>query len=207
MSDSKDEPTPLTEETTPEEPMTQEPTPDSRLTERLLARATQSLGVIDVRRAESHYTRLTDWLAARTPLLEHLRSRYGLTEGEGLTGLGLAFAAAHVSDEAVNLSAAPDSFTSHAAEQLFTAVAQVPDDSAAAETEAKRITRRGVPTFSHASSDTHPGTRQGRRDVAPSEQGEVFEHTRERAERNQEQTRGPRPPSSAEEISAAPNEA
>jgi len=183
MSDSKDEPTPLAEE----------PTPDFRLAERLLARATHSLGVIDVRRAERHYARVMDWLAARTPLVEHLRSRYGLAEDEGATGLGLAFAdatgqaRAHVSDEGINLSTAPDSFTASAAEQLFTAVAHVPDDSAAAETETRRITRRGLPTFSPASYET-------------------ANPTPERAGPNQEKTRGSHAPPPVKEIPAAPAE-
>ena len=194
MSDLKDEPTPLTEG----------PTPDSRLTERLLARATQSLGMIDVRRAERHYARIMDWLAARTPLVEHLRSRYGLTEGEGLKGLGLAFADAQGSDQSINLSASPDSFTSPA-EQLFTFVAQVPDDSAAAETESRRIARRGVPTFSHANSETDSvaGARQERGEVVRQERGEVVKPALERAEPIQEQTRDSNAPSSVKEIPAA----
>ena len=194
MSDLKDEPTPLTEE----------PTPDSRLTERLLARATQSLGVIDVRRAERHYARIMDWLAARTPLVEHLRSRYGLTEGEGLKGLGLAFADAQGSDQSINLSASPDGFTSPA-EQLFTFVAQVAADSAAAETKSRRIARRGVPTFSHANSETDSvaGARQERGEVVRQERGEVVKPALERAKPNQEQTRDSNAPSSVKEIPAA----
>ena len=135
--------------------------PDARLTERLLARATRPLGVIDVHRAESHYARIMDWLARRTPLLEHLMTRYGLTEGEGAAALSLAFADVHAAEGlhaggGVNLSAGPDAFAPPAAERLVTYVAHVPDDSAE-QAEAKRITRRGVPTFSRAGSETqHP---------------------------------------------------
>ncbi|MFL6337417.1 MAG: hypothetical protein ACJ754_29305 [Pyrinomonadaceae bacterium] len=140
----------------------------SRLTERLLARGTRPLGLIDVRRAESHYARIMDWLARRTPLLEHLMSRYGLTEGEGATALSLAFADARAIEgegapEAVggsDLSTvpeafAPDAFTPRAAEGLVTYVARVPEDFAV-QTEAKRIRRRGVPTPSRPDTETRP---------------------------------------------------
>lgn len=228
---TKGEPTPMTEETTPQEPAAEGPTAEetaraARLTERLLARATHPLGLIDVRRAERHYARVMDWLAARTPLVEHLRSRYGLMEDEGSATLGLAFADAHESEGAVNLYAAPDRFTSRDAGHLFTAVAQIPDDSAA-QTGAKRIARRGVPTFSHAGSETDSAARQERNEVAShersggvrQEQVEVFEMDRSeifeldrsevfrpahgRAEPNQEQARAPLSHSSAKEIPAA----
>lgn len=225
---TKGEPTPMTEETTPQEPAAKEmpvegpaakeTTRAARLTERLLARATRPLGLIDVRRAERHYARVMDWLAARTPLVEHLRSRYGLTEGEGSAALGLAFADAHESEGAVNLYAAPDRFTSRDAGHLFTAVAQIPDDSAA-QTGAKRIARRGVPTFSHAGSETDSAARQERNEVAGQERGggvrqeqvEVFEPdlsedfkpAHGRAEPNQEPARAPLSHSSAKEIPAA----
>jgi len=140
--------------------------PDSRLTERLLARGTRPLGVIDVRRAEAHYARIVDWLAARTPLLEHLRARYGLTEGEGASALSLAFADAgtgefahapgvglSAGDVGLSLSAVPEAFTARAAETSVTYTAHVPEDSAA-PAEAKRIARRGVPVFSRADSDS-----------------------------------------------------
>lgn len=222
------EPTPMTEETTPQEPAAketsaggpaaEEATRVARLSERLLARATHPLGLIDVRRAERHYARVMGWLAARTPLVEHLRSRYGLAEGEDPAARGLAFADAHESEEAVNLYAAPDRFTSRAAEHLFTAVARIPDDSAA-QTGAKRITRRGVPTFSHAGSETNSAARQERHEVAGQERsrvvrqgrvedfepdrGEDFKPAHGRAGPNQEQARAPLSNSSAKEIPAA----
>jgi hypothetical protein len=181
MSDAKDAPT-----LNPEEPG-----PDSRLTERLLSRATDSLGLIDVRGAEQHYARIMDWLAARTPLLERLRTRYGLTEGEGMTGLAFAEArgqeGSHLDDAGINLSAAPFSFTAPAAEQIFTRVAQIPDDSDAEPTEVKRIARRGVPTFSPASH----------------EPGELFRPALEPTSTKQEQARELQSPSSVREIPVA----
>ncbi|HEX8852109.1 MAG TPA: hypothetical protein VF754_01405, partial [Pyrinomonadaceae bacterium] len=164
MNDAHDEPQPpeLMPERTPES------IPDSRLTERLLARATRSLGVIDVRHAERHYSRLSDWLAGRMPLLEHLRSRYGLTEYAGAKSLALAFAdaGAHAqqgSDESVSLSVAHAASTARAASApLFTSVAHLPEEPAAT----MRISRRGVPTFSPSGAETstrphHAGVEEG----------------------------------------------
>jgi hypothetical protein len=209
---------PAAEETAAEGPAAEEAARVSRLTERLLARATHPLGLIDVRRAERHYARVMGWLAARTPLVEHLRSRYGLAEGESPAARGLAFADAHEGEEAVNLYAAPDRFTSRADEHLFTAVAQIPDDSAA-QTEAKRITRRGVPTFSHAGSETNSAARQERREAAGQERSSVvrqgrvedfepdgsedFKPAHGRAGPSREQARAPLSNSSAKEIPAA----
>jgi hypothetical protein len=188
MSDEKGEPTPTNEG------------PDSRLTERLLSRGTDSLGLIDVRGAERHYARIMDWLAARAPLLERLRTRYGLTEWQGLTGLAFAEPAgregSRAVDAAVNLSAAPVGFVAPAAEQQFTAplseqifthVAHVPDEPAAAQTEAKRIARRGVPTFSNAgmSQGSVEAPRQERE--ASGERREAFKPALELAAPHQEQ--------------------
>ena len=153
--------------------------PDPLLTERLLARGTRPLGLIDVRRAEGLYARIMDWLAMRTPLLEHLKARYGLTGGEGAAGLSLAFAEAargegelaHAGGVGINLSAGQDAFAPRAAEGLVTYVARVPDDSAE-QVEAKRITRRGVPTFSRAGSETqHPDARRESNEAARQQQG------------------------------------
>lgn len=169
--------------------------PGSLLTARLLSRGTDSLGLIDVRRAERHYARIMDWLAGRTPLLERLRTRYGLAEGQGMTGLAFAeprgWEGAQTGGEGINLSvkqdvhlstthvnnlaAAPDSPNAPAAEQIFTLAAHIPDDDAAAPTEAKRIARRGVPTFSPASPATGRDTAasRGPGEVVGREQGEV----------------------------------
>ncbi|HEV2705506.1 MAG TPA: hypothetical protein VGV59_06250 [Pyrinomonadaceae bacterium] len=141
-----------------------EQTPDaalaSRLSSRLLARATNSLGVIDVRHVERRYARIMDWLAARTPLVEHLKERYGLTEDEGARTLGLAFADAsggagvEGSDAIASHTLTAQSMAAPV-EQLFTAVAHVPEDSDSAPAPTMRITRRGLPTFSHADAQTH----------------------------------------------------
>ena len=54
------------------------------LLERLLRRRDQSIGMIDVRHAQSHYARIVDWMAERFPLLAELSERHGLNrEGEG----------------------------------------------------------------------------------------------------------------------------
>lgn len=50
--------------------------PDKRLTRR----ATEPLGVIDVRYAQRKYLRLVQWLAGRTSLLDRLRTVYGVEE-------------------------------------------------------------------------------------------------------------------------------
>lgn len=50
------------------------------LTQRLLKRATEPLGVIDVRYAEEKYLRIVRWLARCTALRDHLSRRYGIEE-------------------------------------------------------------------------------------------------------------------------------
>jgi hypothetical protein len=203
MSDSKGEPTQKTHEPSPDSDLIERLPPDSGLTERLLARGTRALGVIDVRHTERHYARIMDWLAGRTPLLEHLRLRYGLTEDERARSLGLAFADAHGQTRAqgidgmVNLSAASDSFTAPTVEQLFTSVANVSDVSHAVPTETMRITRRGVPTFSPVSFETRSGAGTHR------ERGDGGESTLEQGSPSLNQTRDLHAPSSVKEISDA----
>lgn len=200
MSDEQDEP-----HTTPAANEAQGP--GFPLTGRLLSRATHSLGLIDVRAAERHYARIMDWLAARTPLVEHLRTRYGLTEGEGSPGLAFAeprgAEVAHAGGEGINLSAAPGSFTAPAAEQIFTRVAHVPDEPDAAPPEAKRIARRGMPTFSPASPESGAGASRGRGAVVLQEQGEVFEPASELTVPTREQARNPQSPPPVTETPAA----
>jgi hypothetical protein len=53
---------------------------ESALSERLLRRATEPLGVIDVRYAEEKYFRIVRWLGRCTALLDHLRRRYGIEQ-------------------------------------------------------------------------------------------------------------------------------
>ena len=47
------------------------------LSERLLQRRTEPLGVIDVRQPQQHYARTSGWVAQRFALLEHWQTRYG----------------------------------------------------------------------------------------------------------------------------------
>ncbi|HEX7313603.1 MAG TPA: hypothetical protein VF297_06760 [Pyrinomonadaceae bacterium] len=203
------------------EPKTTAEGPGSLLTARLLSRGTDSLGLIDVRGAERHYARIMDWLAARNPLLEHLRTRYGLTEGEGMTGLAFAEPmnreGARDGGENINLSAtsasnfnaAPVSQTAPAAEQIFTLAAHVPDDSAdAAPTETKRIARRGVPTFSPARPDPDPdaGASRVRGEVVSQEQGEAFKPLVELTVPTHERARDLQSPSPFKETHAANSE-
>jgi hypothetical protein len=189
-----------------------------------MARGTRPLGVIDVRRAEAHYARIMDWLAARTPLLEHLRARYGLTEGEGASALSLAFADARTGESAPapgvslstgdggSLSAVPEAFVSRAAETLVTYTAHVPDDSAA-PAEAKRIARRGVPVFSRAVSDSSRavsetkrhdgGARQEPDEAARRQQRGAVPAIPERGGSNAEPSRGGNAAPSVKEVPAA----
>lgn len=53
----------------------------SELIERLNARRTESLGLIDVRRPQQHYANTAGWPAQRFPLLSYLIARYGSIEG------------------------------------------------------------------------------------------------------------------------------
>lgn len=180
-----------------------EDAPDSRLAERLLARRTHALGVIDVRHTESQYARVMDWLAGRTSLLEHLRSRYGLTEDDRARAPGLAFAderrqaRARGADETGGLSAAPGAREAPAAERLFTSVAHVPEDSPAAPAETRRIRRRGVP----ASSPSIPETRHGADLVqVDARQEAADDRTLEQGRPSSDRTRALQAPSPVKEI-------
>lgn len=203
---------------------------ESRLTGRLLARGTLPLGLIDVRRAESHYARIMDWLAARTPLLEHLKTRYGLAEGEGLKGLSLAFADArawegtHADSGPINFSAVGGGLNladglSTLAERtsggLVTYVAHVPE-ALPEQVEAKRIARRGVQTFSSADPETQhrdAGARPRPDETArPQPSGSVTQGGSapaipERGGPNVEMLRGSHAAPSVKEIPAATGEA
>ena len=187
------------------EPHTTAEGPNSLLTARLLSRGTDSLGLIDVRGAERHYARIMDWLAGRTPLVERLRERYGLTEGQAMNGLAFAEpkswggaqdsepinlsntqGSVHPATSAGKLDAAPGSLNAPPAEQIFTLSAHVPDDTdGTAPTESKRISRRGVPTFSPATPEPGGIINHEPREVVCREQVEGFkplvEPTQERA--------------------------
>lgn len=195
MRDEKREPVPNREE----------PVPDPRLAARLLARAQDSAGLIDVRGAEQHYERIMDWLAARTPLLERLRTRYGLVEGDGINGLVFAEAwgreGLHAGAAELNLSAAPSGLDVPAVEQIVTRVARIPADPTPEPTELKRIARRGVPTFSPAPSE--PGTKREREEAVRYEQVEVFRPVPEPTLTNRGQARELQSPSPAREVPAA----
>ena len=216
---------------TGEHPQTAEATAhESRLTGRLLARGTLALGLIDVRRAERHYARIMDWLAARTPLLEHLKARYGLAEGEGPKGLSLAFAdapaweGAHADSGPTNFSArdgGPElagglsTLAERTSGGLVTYVAHVPE-ALPEQVEAKRIARRGVPTFSSADPETQhrdAGARQRTDETARPQQSGPVTHggsapaVPERVGPNVETPRGSHAAPSVKEIPAANVEA
>jgi hypothetical protein len=54
--------------------------PESELTRRLLRRATEPIGVINVRQASELHSR-TLWIAQRAELLDNIKNRYGLGQG------------------------------------------------------------------------------------------------------------------------------
>jgi len=60
--------------------------PASNLTRRLLRRATEPIGVIDVRHPAELHSRSSLWLGQRLELLDNLKSRYGLDQGAGGAG-------------------------------------------------------------------------------------------------------------------------
>src|ERR1051325_421569 len=146
MSDPKDEPT----------RRALEDAPDSRHAERLLARATQSLGLIDVRHTERRYASVMDWLAPRTAPGERLGSRYGLTEDDIRAG-ALVFAEPHDSErieithgsertEVTGvISTLPGVGEAPAAGRLCPSVAHVLEDAPAAPVETRRVRRKGAP--------------------------------------------------------------
>src|SRR5947208_3464006 len=69
-----------------------EATLPTALTERLLRRHTESLGLIDVRQPQQHYARTAGWVAQRFVLLDHWRTRYGNYEDAASANAGLVFA-------------------------------------------------------------------------------------------------------------------
>lgn len=66
--------------------------PVSDLTRRLLRRATEPIGVIDVRHATELHSRSGLWLGQRLELLDNLKSRYRLDQGAGGTAGAAAVA-------------------------------------------------------------------------------------------------------------------
>jgi hypothetical protein len=59
------------------------------LTDRLLRRHSETVGLIDVRNAEHHYSCTAGWVAQRFGLLEHWKTRYDVDDGAAAGGAGL----------------------------------------------------------------------------------------------------------------------
>ena len=59
------------------------------LTDRLLRRHNDPVGLIDVRHAERHYSRTAGWVAQRFGLLEHWKTRYDVGDSAAAGGAGL----------------------------------------------------------------------------------------------------------------------
>jgi hypothetical protein len=59
------------------------------LTDRLLRRHNDPVGLIDVRHAEHHYSRTAGWVAQRFGLLEHWKTRYDVDDSAAAEGAGL----------------------------------------------------------------------------------------------------------------------
>ncbi len=169
------------------------------LTERLLARAHEPLGLIDVSEARARYARIMDWVAARLALVEHLRARYGLSEEAAWGELALAgtlgqtrsenldsvnevaatsYDLTHAISSAELTRAAEAEGTTHAPEAFAAAQATTPH---AAPQESVRIGRRGAPVF----SQLDPATGARAREAGPTNdqrRGETRERRRGDAE-------------------------
>lgn len=64
---------------------------DGQLADRLSQRASQTLGVIDIRQSQQHHSRSAGWLGQSVPLLNALLSRYRADRGAGTGASGLVY--------------------------------------------------------------------------------------------------------------------
>jgi hypothetical protein len=133
----------------------------SPLTERLLARANEPLGLIDVRAARAHYERIMEWVAARLALVEQLRARYGLTEDDAWGELAFAVTPGQMRGDESFDSVGDGATKSYDLTHTISSVditrattaegtTRVPESltSMPATHETVRIGRRGAPVFS-----------------------------------------------------------
>jgi hypothetical protein len=128
--------------------------PSSELTERILRRSAESLGVIDVRRPQQQYARTAGWVAQRFALLDHWRSRYLSAEDAPAHGASFVFAAQS------QAPAGPGQALSSPIQLARMARQSVPSQPGANGTtsppELFRVRRRGVSPQTEASVDAQP---------------------------------------------------
>jgi hypothetical protein len=131
----------------------------SPLTERLLARANEPLGLIDVRAARARYERLMDWVAARLALVEELRARYGLTEEAAWGELAFAVTPGQLRGESFD-SAGDGAALSH---DLTHTIGSVDRTRATAAEGTTRTPESSTSTPASPQAATHATVRIGRR--------------------------------------------
>jgi hypothetical protein len=128
--------------------------PVSDLTRRLLRRATEPIGAIDVRHAVELHSRSSLWSAQRSELLEGLKRRYGLGQSGGAAGHALPVAGGPftatlqrtAAARPFDLAAVPSSAgRARIAETATGAISEQPPASSARHYRVKRPNRHAEP--------------------------------------------------------------
>jgi hypothetical protein len=133
-----------------------EAAPSTELADRLLRRATEPIGVIDVRRPRQQHARTAGWVAQRFALLDHWRTRYAGDADVAAPGASHVLAAPRQPLAAPGQTLSSSIQLAHVARQ---SVASQPDAGAAASTsptEQFRVRRRGTPPRTEAPIDARP---------------------------------------------------
>ena len=127
----------------------------SQLTDRMLARHSKPIGVIDVRRAEQHYSRTAGWVAERFALLDHWKSRYDVDEGRGAGG-SLVFSSAP--REAPTRTSSGPTLSNMAQIARSAKPVASPPSGSPQQQQQYRVRRRGAETTSApGAADSRPG--------------------------------------------------
>jgi hypothetical protein len=138
--------------------------PVSDLTRRLLRRATEPIGAIDVRHAVELHSRSSLWSAQRSELLEGLKRRYGLGQSGGAAGHALPVAGGPFTATLQRTAAArpfdlpavsSSAGRARIAETAMGAISEPPPASSAQHYRVKRPDRHAEPNpFGPLSSET-----------------------------------------------------
>ena len=144
-----------------------EAAPSTELTERLLRRVAEPLGVIDVRRPQQQYARTAGWVAQRFALLDHWRTRYLSDADAAAPGASFVFAAQR--QPLAEPSPGPSSPIQLALMARQTVASQPGAGPSTSPSEPFRVRRRGVTS---ASSPQTEASVDARPDSAASAEGD-----------------------------------
>ena len=142
--------------------------PSPELTERLLRRHSQPLGMIDVQRPQQQYARTAGWVAQRFALLDRWQVRYGHDDSASVAGANMVFASP--SQPPTELPQQPVNSRQLARTVSPSSLLHTDTTNATASLEPLRVTRPGrpLPITSHSGQQTGVKVETMRRMPAPS---------------------------------------